>query len=281
MNNLSLIITFLNEGYEVYRTLECFTNSTDVPFDIILINDGSTDGFNYKEVAEYFKAQYIEHPYRKGAAASRDEGVSLCSTKYFMLIDAHMRVYQDDWVTRIMEILEKDEKLLLCCSTLSLNQNAEICDDTVGYGAFIDLLTLDAKWYHKNSNIKIKDECFDIPCILGASYAGHKSFWQYIKGLYGLKSYGFEEQLISLKTWLSGGCCKVVTTVELGHIFREGDRAPYSVSLSDYYMNQFMVVELFYNDAYKRKYIQEIRKHIDIETINTWIEGKQSANPVY
>ena len=101
MKKLTLIITFLNEGFEVYKTIDSFRNSTSIPFDIILINDGSTDGYNYKEIADYFGAKYVEHTIRKGAASSRDEGVSLCSTKFFLLIDAHMRVYQSDWIPQI------------------------------------------------------------------------------------------------------------------------------------------------------------------------------------
>jgi len=41
-----------------------------------------------------------------------------------------------------------------------------------------------------------------VPCILGDSYASSKKFWKKIKGLNGLKSFGLDEQYLSLKTWL-------------------------------------------------------------------------------
>lgn len=269
MNELTLIVTFLNEGAEVYKTIESFKNSTNVPFDIILINDGSTDGYDYREIADCFDAEYVEHAVRKGTASSRNEGVSLCSTKYFLLIDAHMRVYQEDWISRIVHELDKEENLLLCCSTLSLDQNGRVCNNVVGYGAFIDLPILDAKWNHLE---KEGEESFEIPCVLGASYAGHKRYWLYLKGLNGLESYGFEEQLISLKVWLSGGKCKVLKDVKFGHIFREEGKTPYTVSLSNYYLNQLMIVELFYNEEYKRIFLRELRKKIDKEQVNAWVE---------
>ena len=42
-----------------------------------------------------------------GVGASRDLGVKLCQTPYFILLDAHMRFYEKIWAGRIIEELEK------------------------------------------------------------------------------------------------------------------------------------------------------------------------------
>lgn len=271
MNKMTVIITFLNEGIEVFNTLKCFRESVDFPFEIILINDGSTDDFDYKKIANDFGAHYIEHCERKGPAVSRNEGVEVCSTDYFLLLDAHMRVYQDNWFPRIIEELEREENVLLCCSTLTLDKNAILNKkNPTGYGAFINLSDLSNHWIHGFDKMNI--DCFEIPSVLGASYACSKKYWMKLKGLNGLRTYGFEEQLISLKVWLSGGKCKVLKDVEFGHIFRDESNAPYEIPTTDYYLNQLLIVELFYNENYKREFIKNMRKNVGVEYANDWIE---------
>lgn len=280
MNRLTIIITFLNEGAEVFNTLKSFTESVNCPFEIILINDGSTDEFDYRKIADDFGAHYIEHCERKGPAVSRNEGVAICTTDYFLLLDAHMRVYQDNWLERIIEELEKEESVLLCCSTLTLDKNAVVNEkNPIGYGASINLLDLSNHWIHRFD--EMNRDCLEIPSVLGASYACSKKYWMKLNGLNGLRTYGFEEQLISLKVWLSGGKCKVLKDVEFGHIFRDESIAPYEIPTTDYYLNQLLIVELFYVEEYKRDFIKNLRTNIGVEYTNGWIEKfKQSRREI-
>ncbi|MDR2993326.1 MAG: glycosyltransferase [Bacillus cereus] len=271
MAELTIIITFLNEGIELFNTLRSFKDSTNFPFNIILVNDGSTDGFDYKQVADEFGAFYIEHGERKGPAISRNEGVFACSTKYFLLLDAHMRVYQTDWISRVIEELEERADVLLCCSTLDLNKNGEInVESPIGYGASINLSDLSVNWIHGKEDKE--GDSIEVPCVLGASYACSKKYWTKLHGLNGLCAYGFEEQLISIKTWLSGGKCNVLKDVKIGHIFREGSITPFEIPVMAYYLNQLLIVELFYNNDYKRIFMKNMRKKIGTEQTNDWIE---------
>lgn len=94
---LTVIIPFLNEGYEVEATIRSLKEHTSIPFEIILIDDASTDNVDYAQIAEKYHCSLHRHLYRAGVANSRDEGVLLAKTKYVLLLDAHMRVYQQDW----------------------------------------------------------------------------------------------------------------------------------------------------------------------------------------
>ena len=49
-HKLTVIIPFLNEGQEVYNTVKNLRLSSDIEFDILLINDASSDGYNYKKM---------------------------------------------------------------------------------------------------------------------------------------------------------------------------------------------------------------------------------------
>lgn len=97
-----------------------------------------------------------------------------------------------------------------------------------------------------NTNFYHEQSVADIPCIMGASYASNKEYWNRIHGLNGLRSYGCDEQLISMKTILEGGSCKIIKNIVFGHIFRILKEVPYKIDSVDYIFNQLYIIELFY-----------------------------------
>ncbi|MDR2409006.1 MAG: glycosyltransferase, partial [Bacteroidales bacterium] len=106
---LTVIIPFINEKYEVENTLESIRSHSEENIDIILINDASDDNFDYQTVAEKYQTTYILNEKRLGVAASRELGIKLCRTAYFLLLDAHMRFYDDIWYQRIIAELDVDK----------------------------------------------------------------------------------------------------------------------------------------------------------------------------
>ena len=87
-NLLTVIIPFLNEKEEVGRTVRSIRETVGDSVDIIANNDQSDDGYPYREDLAPYGVSYVYNPERKGVAASRDYGVSLCTTPYFLLLDA-------------------------------------------------------------------------------------------------------------------------------------------------------------------------------------------------
>lgn len=270
-NELTLIIPFLNEGEEVYNTVKNLRENSVDNFNIILINDASSDGYNYQSIAQQFDATYIEHSERKGVAFSRDEGVEICSTQYFLLLDAHMRIFQNDWVALILKELQEDQRALFCCKTLSLDEKGNLLEEgknREGCGAYFNFDDLSANWITHPLN-----ETSEIPCVLGASYACSKSYWKYLQGLEGLKSYGMDEQFISIKVWLEGGSCKLIKSVTFGHIFRPREQVPYEPKTIEFFYNQFLLAELFFEDIHEVLMItRTIKKRCGKELFNNVLE---------
>jgi glycosyltransferase involved in cell wall biosynthesis len=245
---LSVIIPFLNEGDEVAHTLKSIRFNSDNNIEIIIINDASTDGYNYQSIAEKYHAIYIVNKKRLGVAASRDKGIQLCTTPYFLLLDAHMRFYDHLWVDKIIYQLQHRDRVLLCCQTKFLyKENDQVIENknaSITYGAYIDFANpknlLGASWtsYLKNSMQNI----IPIACILGAGYACSKKYWQYLKGLSGLLYYGSDESYISLKVWMEGGECLLLKNVTIGHVYRS--QFPYSVENLHTLYNRMLVANL-------------------------------------
>lgn len=260
-SKLTVIITFLNEGEEIENTLKSLRKFDKHDVDILLINDCSKDGVNYQDIAKKYNASYHFNEKRLGVAASRDLGISICNTPYFLLLDGHMRFYNDVWHDSIISELEQDNRVILCCQTKYLykenNQVKTSAYATVPEGAYIDIDSLQPIWlelqYIENKKV------VEIPCILGAAYACSKSYWTYLKGLKGLNSYGGDEAYISLKVWLEGGKCKLLKHVCIGHIYRK-DR-PYNAPMNDYVYNNLLISDFLLPLALKKHSYQNITKY--------------------
>lgn len=255
VKKLTVIIPFLNEGEEVENTLSSIRHTVGYTVDILIINDASTDEPDYRAIADKYGALYLYHKKRKGVAASRDQGIALMQTPYFLLLDAHMRFYQTNWADRIVEELEKDKRVLLCCDTKALrkDEKGKVRDAayTPAFGAVINLRgnswILNPKWVMQEK--KIGEVVEDIACVLGAGYAGSREYWQYLRGLEGLVYYGSDEAYISLKVWLEGGRCRLLKDIQIGHIYR--DQAPYPIENVDNMFNKLWIAELLLPFAYK------------------------------
>jgi glycosyltransferase involved in cell wall biosynthesis len=271
--SLTIIIPFLNEGNEVENTLESIRSNSDKNIEIIIINDASTDNCDYELIAEKYNARYVVNEKRMGVAASRDKGVSLCSTPYFLLLDAHMRFYDNLWVEKIILKLKQDERTILCCQTKMLGvENGCVVENqksAVTYGAFVDFYTsnnlLGASWTHIEISDSSNLDVTPIACILGAGYACSKRYWQYLNGLEGLIFYGSDETYISLKVWLEGGKCLMLKRVVIGHIYRT--QFPYSVEFLYTLYNRLLIAELLLPTFYKKK-IFSTTKHQNLSMYN-------------
>lgn len=249
-NKLSVLISFLNEREEVGRTVRSIRETVGNEVDVIVINDHSDDGYNYEADLEGLNVHYYYNKYRIGAAAGKEKAVQICSTPYFILLDAHMRFYDGNWVKRIVEELDKKPNQLLCCQTRMLRKlkNGKVKDrgEMGVYGAYVDF---DCNHYvpgiqWNSGDIATCLEHGQIPAVLGASYCSSKRYWNRLKGLQGLIHYGGEEPYISIKAWLEGGGCRLISDVVIGHLYRE--RAPYVlVGLPNLY-NYFAIIKTLF-----------------------------------
>lgn len=251
---LTVIIPFLNEGEEIKNTVDSIRTTTNHNVHIILINDCSTDCYDYQKISKSYNCKYINHTERQGVANSRNEGVNQCQTRYFLLLDGHMRFYEKDWDNHLLELLKKYPRALLCgrSKELRFNEKNEIIDtvEPKTYGAYIEIFGksfFNAAWnYCDNQPFAHLSE---IPCILGATYAMSKDYWQLLRGVEGLLTYGTDEELLSMKVWLEGGKCLLVKDWIVGHIYR--NRFPYQIYDKEIIYNKLYVIELLL--PYKEK----------------------------
>ena len=167
------------------------------------------------------------------------------------MLDAHMRVYQDDWLEKILSHLKELPEDLLCAATIALDFDGNRISKDIGCGAYWDFDTMSIFWNYKNIDKREQRKRVEVPCLLGASYACRREYWLKLKGLEGLSSYGLDEQMMCLKNWTMGGKSYVALDIEFGHKFRNASNVPYFKTPEDFLRNILLIAELFYSAQYQ------------------------------
>lgn len=125
---VSIIIPCYNGGDTISRAIESIFNQTYQDFEIIVINDSSTD--NSEEVALRYqkkdkRIRYIKHDFNRGASAARNTGIKNSLGKFIAFLDA-----DDEWFNeKLQKQVEffkknKDESLgVIYCGMISVNEH--------------------------------------------------------------------------------------------------------------------------------------------------------------
>ena len=281
---LSVLIPFLNEREEVITTVQEVRRTVGYNVEIVVVNDGSIDDYDYEGLLKPYKVNYFRNDKNLGSAPSRDICVKYCKTPYFLFLDAHMRFYDYNWHLSLIRLLSENDRRFLCAQTICLEKKEDgsvikIEGQKVTFGAYMPLLKgsnlPDIKW---NNIESMPNESMEpIPFMLGAAYAGSVRYWSYLRGMYGLKKYGCEEQFISIKTWLEGGTCVILKNFGVGHIYRK--KSPYKHYAIEELYNYMYLSSLFFPSALKAKsYATLYSKHNNVyyEILHLFMKEKDS-----
>jgi glycosyltransferase involved in cell wall biosynthesis len=264
-NKLSVIIPFLNEGENVIKTIENIQKTTEEAVNIILINDGSNDGFDYKEHLKLFdngRLDYYESKERMGVADCRNAGVNLCKTPYFLFLDAHMAFLNNNWAAELIKELQTHSDDLLSLQTLGLETNFRMKN--------LRNKVCGCKWhsFNEKNNWDIFSCKWDAPIVLndinevdvvmGAAYATSTESWKKLHGLEGLIKYGGDEQFMSLKYKCSGHKVYTINYIQVGHIYREVQ--PYVFSTYDRTYNQIIIIMTLFEGEQEKELLKNCKQ---------------------
>ena len=105
-NLISIIVPVFNKELSIAETLESIYNQTIDNFEVIIIDDGSTD--NTKNIIESFdrKIKYISQP-NQGQAVARNNGIKISSGEYIVFLDAD-DFWDDSFLEECYDFLENN-----------------------------------------------------------------------------------------------------------------------------------------------------------------------------
>ncbi|MBW1707097.1 MAG: glycosyltransferase [Deltaproteobacteria bacterium] len=99
MPKVSIIIPTYNRAHLVERAINSVLNQTYCDFELIVVDDASTD--NTQEVIKSIgdkRIRYIRHGANRGGSAARNTGIGLSEGKYIALLDD-----DDEWLPAKLE----------------------------------------------------------------------------------------------------------------------------------------------------------------------------------
>jgi len=271
---LSVIMAHLNEGEESLETVRSIMATTTPGFVEVVAVDDCSDPGKSVSLDGVPGVRAFRNDKRRGLFATKNWAVSQALADNLMIIDAHMRFKNDRWAERIVDALAAEPCTAFCTACLGLGwkggKNEERIPPNIErpngryYGATLIIrgkITgrkgrtavhwLEPKWQGRQDGA-----VYELPCILGANYGIARAWWEKIGGLRGLRAWGGQEACLSLKTWLAGGKCKIITDIEIGHIFRSA--APYPASHAAIWHNRARMALTILPDPYGRRIYDEI-----------------------
>lgn len=115
MPQISVIIPLFNKEYFIENTLESVKAQTFSDFEIVIVNDGSTD--NSVKIVENFTDNRIKifHTENKGVSSARNFGIEKASGKYIAFLDAD-DIWKNDFLQTIYLLIATypEEKVFSC-----------------------------------------------------------------------------------------------------------------------------------------------------------------------
>lgn len=202
MDKISIIVPVYNVEKYLDRCIESIINQSYKNLEIILINDGSTDGSG--AICEEWKKRdsriVVFHKENGGASSARNVGLDYATGEYIGFVDS------DDWTEpmmyqRLYQLIKEHDAEIAVCDSVKTTKNSEIQ---------VEILS---RTEHLNRFFRVNDN----PPVIG--------LWRRLIKKELLEGYSFIEgrmnEDIHTSYWLAHKSCKTVQTNEqFYHYFR-------------------------------------------------------------
>ena len=131
MPEVSVIIPVYNSEKSLKNCIESIIRQTFSDFELIIINDGSTD--NSKEICEQLQQQdariIIFNQENAGVSAARNKGLTVAQGKYIMFCDSDDSV-AENWIEALHDAIVQNPDSLVVCDVRQSNKAESDCKTT-------------------------------------------------------------------------------------------------------------------------------------------------------
>lgn len=254
--SLSVIITAFNEGNEVRRTVESIRANTLGDYEIIVVDDGSTDG-SCDGIASGGDTRVLRHRERIGVAYSRDEGSQVARGDIFAYLDGHQRV---------------SHACLNACAELAQRQEAIVWPDVrhlrracrgSAHGAWFRLSSqppyITGAWETRRPWGAVSR----IGTLRAPGYVMSRHTYDRVRWIRGLRSWGASEAAISLKAFFLDIDILHLCGPTVWHLFKR--RHKYAIETDDFWWNHALIARVCFDDRTWARYWwpSRFREHVN------------------
>jgi GT2 family glycosyltransferase len=259
--DISVVICSLNEGPLLRRTVDSFAASLPVNGEIIVIDDGSTDG------SVGFLNQRRDHVTllrpgsRLGISKARNLGARQARGRIVVFSDAHMAVPRD-WPEQVAVSLADPDVGAVGPAIRAMRFPEDYDTGTSassqeprGFGMKWSGPALRTTWLPKK-----RSEPYDVPLLCGAFIAMRRNVFAAIGGFDpGLDAGGLEDAELSFRLWTLGYRCLVLPAIDAAHFFRA--ERPYPIGSEQVLYNKLRLATLHFRAERRLRVIDTMRGH--------------------
>lgn len=234
---LSVVITAFNEGSEVQKTLDSIADSMTVPYEVVLVDDASTDGSCDGPFSEHVRV--VRHSERIGVAFSRNEASCMAKGEVFAYLDAHQRL---------------SPRCLDECAELALKHQAIVWPDVrglvdrnwTGHGACFQLAKdkgfFGARWNRRTP----RDKVSRITSLIVPGYVMPRGIYERVAWIEGLRGWGGSEAAIAVKAFFQDIDLLHLCGPLARHYFR--GQIPYPASWESVWRNHALIARVCFDE---------------------------------
>ncbi len=111
MPKVSIVIPCYNHGKYVHEAVESVLNQTYQDFEIIIVNDGSTDEYTNNLLTNYKTPKTrIIHTDNQGLASARNNGIKEARGEYILALDADNKI-TPHYISKAVEVLNNEPEI--------------------------------------------------------------------------------------------------------------------------------------------------------------------------
>jgi GT2 family glycosyltransferase len=221
---ISVVVVSRNEGKELTRTVENFDDTLPSSGEIIVVDDGSTDGSaqHVKTRPGRITVHRVEH---YGVARARNLGARRARSGVIVYADAHLRL-EPDWWRPMLDVLENPSVGGVAPAITGFRSGRE------GYGLTFQDSRLEVRWRRRKPRGPVA-----APIIPGCCFATRRDVLE--------ATGGWDERQVQrgnidnegcVRFWMLGYELIITPETVVGHKFRK--RSPYRVGWPEFLFNR-------------------------------------------
>ncbi len=247
--DVSVVVPVHNEGASLLDTLESVAQSRSVDLEVVVVDDGSTDGGCdplRRSPGASASLRLISLAERGGVAPARNAGAAQARADVIAFLDAHCRL-DPRCLERLLEVLDRDPSCIVTPCIASAEDPRRR-----GYGVKPTEVPFDYRWLPRTAEAPVA-----VPVAAGGCLALRRELFQALEGFDSMRGLGVEDVEFSLRSWLLGHQVLVVPDAELSHRFRPPNR--YRIGLDDYLHNALRTAVIHFDGERRRRVVDRLQ----------------------
>lgn len=246
---ISVIVVTLNEGDRLRQTVEHLNRSLPAGSEIIVVDDGSSDG-SVDFLTAHDAARVIRTP-EVGVARARNAGARAASGDVLVFADAHISMEPGCWEPLVRELEDPAVGAV----------NPAVCDmacpDENGYGMCFGGFDCSSQWLYDKP-----EASRPVPLLIWACAAMRRGVFEDTGGFdEGMIRWGSIDNEMSVRLWLEGYELRVVPDVTIAHLFRNS--RPYPMTWSAALHNRLRLAFVHFERDHRARVVDALRAEPD------------------